>query len=87
MQKFAGNLHFWRRKGIFITTATFTKEAKDFVSRIDNRIILIDGETLALLMIENNVGVTSLESYEIKKICSDFFNRCLNKNKYALRNL
>ena len=74
MQKFAGSLQGFRaRKGIFITTATFTKEAREFVSRIDNRIILIDGETLALLMIENNVGVTSLESYEIKKIDSDFF--------------
>ena len=71
VQKFAGSLQGFRaRKGIFITTATFTKEAREFVSRIDNRIILIDGETLALLMIENNVGVTSLESYtNLKKEC------------------
>ena len=74
VQKFAGSLQGFRaRKGILITTTTFTKEARDFVSRIDNRIILIDGETLAMLMIENNVGVTSLTSYEIKKIDSDFF--------------
>ncbi|MCM0591225.2 MAG: restriction endonuclease [Gloeotrichia echinulata IR180] len=74
IQKFAGTLQGFRaKKGIFITSSTFTKEAIDFVSRIDSRIILIDGQNLAELMIEHNVGVTPFVSYEVKKIDSDYF--------------
>lgn len=74
IQKFAGALQGFRaRKGVFITTSTFTSEARDFVSRIDSKIILIDGETLTQLMIENNVGVTPFAVYEVKKVDSDYF--------------
>lgn len=74
IQKLAGTLQGFRaKKGIFITSSTFTKEARDFVSRIDSRIILIDGQNLAQLMIEHNVGVTPFVSYEVKKIDSDYF--------------
>ena len=74
VQKFAGALQGNRaRKGIFITTSGFTKEAEEFVSRIDSKIVLIDGQTLAQLMIDHNVGVTLLAAYEIKKIDSDYF--------------
>ncbi|MBD2491987.1 restriction endonuclease [Aulosira sp. FACHB-615] len=74
IQKFAGALQGFRaKKGVFITTSTFTNEAKDYVSRIDSKIILIDGETLTQLMIENNVGVTPFAVYEVKKIDSDYF--------------
>ena len=48
IQKFAGALQGHRaRKGVFITTSYFTKEAEDYVTRIDSKIVLIDGETLA----------------------------------------
>jgi restriction system protein len=74
IQKFAGALQGQRaRKGIFITTSDFTKDALDYVKNIDNKIILIDGQRLAELMIEHNVGVSSVASYEIKKIDSDYF--------------
>ncbi|MBE9053934.1 restriction endonuclease [Nostocales cyanobacterium LEGE 11386] len=74
IQKFAGALQGFRaRKGVFITTSTFTNEAKDYVSRIDSKIILIDGETLTQLMIENNIGVTPFAVYEVKKVNSDYF--------------
>lgn len=74
IQKFAGALQGQRaRKGIFITTATFSKEAKDFVKNIDAKIILIDGQELADLMIVNNVGVSKVNSYEIKRIDTDYF--------------
>lgn len=74
IQKFAGALQGVRaRKGIFITTSTFTSEAKDYVSRIDSKIILIDGETLAQFMIEYNVGVTPFAVYQVKKVDSDYF--------------
>jgi len=74
IQKFAGALQGQRaRKGIFITTSSFSKEAYDYASRIDSKIVLIDGERLAQFMIDNNLGVSSTATYEIKKIDSDYF--------------
>ena len=74
IQKFAGALQGQRaRKGIFITTSEFSKEAQEYVSRIDSKIVLIDGKTLARLMIDFGVGVTSVATYEVKKIDSDYF--------------
>lgn len=74
IQKFAGALQGQRaRKGIFITTSSFTREAYDFVSAIDTKIILIDGAALTEYMIDNNVGVTTEATFEIKRIDSDYF--------------
>ena len=74
IQKFAGALQGQRaRKGIFITTSNFSKEALSYVKSIDSKIILIDGQQLAELMIENNVGVSPVSAYEVKKIDSDYF--------------
>lgn len=75
IQKFAGALQGQRaKKGIFITTSYFSKEAYDYTSRIDTKIVLIDGEQLARLMIDHNIGVTSISKYEIKKMDSDYFS-------------
>lgn len=74
IQKFAGALQGQRaRKGIFITTSTFTKEAQEFASRIDSKITLLDGDTLSQLMIDYNVGVNTLAAYELKRLESDYF--------------
>lgn len=74
IQKFAGALQGQRaRKGVFITTSEFSKEATDYVSRIDSKIVLIDGKMLSRLMIDFSVGVTSVANYEVKKIDSDYF--------------
>ncbi len=74
IQKFAGALQGQRaKKGIFITTSSFSNEARDFASRIDSKIVLIDGRQLAQLMIDNDVGVSKVSSYEIKKIDFDYF--------------
>jgi restriction system protein len=74
IQKFAGALQGQRaRKGIFITTSDFSKEATDYVAKIDSKIVLIDGENLAQFMIDNNVGVTPAVSYDVKKIDFDYF--------------
>lgn len=74
IQKFAGALQGQRaRKGIFITTSNFSKEAWDYVKYLDTKIILIDGEQMAELMIDHNVGVSPVASYEIKKIDTDYF--------------
>ena len=74
IQKFVGALTGQRaKKGLFITTATFSAEAEDYVSRIDAKVVLVDGETLAQLMIDYNVGVSTVGAFEIKKIDSDYF--------------
>ena len=75
IQKFAGALQGQHAKrGIFMTTSNFSKEATDFAARVDNKIILIDGETLVQHMIDHNVGVTPSVNYEVKKIDLDYFN-------------
>ncbi len=75
IQKFSGALDTpGATKGIFITTSTFTKEAKEYAKNINNKkIVLIEGSQLAKLMIDFNVGVSLETVYEIKKIDSDYF--------------
>jgi len=74
IQKFAGALQAQRaRKGIFLTTSHFTKDAEDYVTRIDSRIILIDGRRLAALMFDHEVGVTPRATYTVKGIDGDYF--------------
>lgn len=74
IQKFAGALQGQRaRKGIFITTSAFSQDALDYAARIDSKIVLIDGDMLAQLMIDHNVGVALVSSYELKRIDSDYF--------------
>jgi restriction system protein len=74
IQKFAGALQLHHaKKGIFITTSNYSKDALDYVSRIESKIVLIDGDLLANLMIDNKVGVSPITSYEINKIDSDYF--------------
>lgn len=75
IQKFAGALQGQRaKKGVFITTSSFTKEAREYVSLIDVKIILIDGERLTTLMVDHNVGTSTIGQYEVKKIDSDYFD-------------
>jgi restriction system protein len=75
IQKFAGALQGQRaRKGIFITTSSFSREAYDYAGKIDTKIILIDGKTLVEYMIDNNVGVTVEAIYDLKRIDNDYFS-------------
>lgn len=75
VQKFAGSLQGERaRKGVFITTSTFSKEARDYVGRIDSKIVLIDGEQLAQYMIDFDIGVAEVATYTIKRIDTDYFD-------------
>jgi len=62
------------KKGIFITTSYFTKEANDYQPKNDTKIVLIDGNKLANLMIEYGVGVATKFNYEVKKLDSDYFD-------------
>ena len=75
IQKFVGALHGKRaKKGIFITTGTFSNEALDFVSQIESKVALIDGKRLAGMMVDFNVGVTQQAAYETKRVDSDYFD-------------
>lgn len=74
IQRFAGALQGQRaRKGIFITTSSFSRDAYDYASSLDSKIILIDGVLLAESMIDHNVGITSDRLYEVKRIDTDYF--------------
>jgi restriction system protein len=74
IQKFVGALQGQRaRKGVFITTSSYTSEATDYASRIDTKVVLIDGTQLAGLMIDFEVGVAPAATYVIKRIDSDYF--------------
>lgn len=74
IQKFVGALMGKRaKKGIFIATSSFSAEAVAYVSSIDAKIVLIDGNRLAELMIDYDVGVTTVTTYQLKRVDSDYF--------------
>ena len=58
-------------KGIFITTSSFSTEARELARR--RRIVLIDGLELAARMVDSGVGVTTLKAYELKRTDEDYF--------------
>ena len=76
IQGFVGSMDYIRaRKGVILTTSQFTKDALDFVDRIEGKkVVLIDGPMLAGLMIEHNVGVKLTKVYELKEVSNDFFD-------------
>lgn len=78
IQKFVGALQGRRaRKGVFITTSRFTNGARDYARRIDTKVVLIDGDRLTDLMIDHNVGVSPVTTYEVKRVDSDYFGESL----------
>jgi restriction system protein len=74
IQKFVGALYGRKaKKGIFITTAAFSREAKEYVDGLESRVILIDGAQLAEYMFDYGIGVSTVDSYVVKRVDSDFF--------------
>jgi restriction system protein len=74
IQTFVGALQGQKaRKGILLTTSGFTKDAVEYASKIETKVILIDGPQLAQLMIDFDVGVSEDFVYSIKKIDNDYF--------------
>ena len=74
IQQFVGALAGQRaNKGVFITTSRFTQEAKDYAASSNYKVVLIDGERLADLMVEHDLGVSVAATYQLKRIDSDFF--------------
>ena len=74
IQKFIGALAGQgAKKGVFITTSRFTNEAKEYHPKNDTKIVLIDGEQLTDLMIDFNLAVSKVNTFEIKRIDNDYF--------------
>jgi restriction system protein len=75
IQKFVGALQGKRaRKGVFMTTGAFSVDAKEYVSHIEPRVVLIDGRALADYMIDLDIGVSTRDVYRIKRVDSDYFS-------------
>ena len=75
MQAFVGSLvGLGATKGIFVTTSNFSPQAIDYVKHLSQRVILIDGQNLADLMIEHGVGVRTTRPIELKRLDEDFFS-------------
>jgi restriction system protein len=75
IQAFVGSLvGLGASKGVFVTTSTFSPQARDFVKHLPQRVILVDGQNLADLMIEHGVGVRTNRAIEFKRLDEDFFS-------------
>ncbi len=69
VQSFSGSLEgFGASKGVMITTSTFSDQAREYVQRIQRKIVLIDGEYLARLLMDNGIGVVEMFTYIVQKI-------------------
>ena len=75
LRNFAGALDAaGTSKGVFVTTSGFTTAAKNYVTRSPKRIVLIDGEDLARLMVTHDIGVRRKMRYEVKRIDEGYFD-------------
>lgn len=75
VRDFVGSLDAHRaNKGVFVTTSHFSPPAIEFCEQVSRRVVLIDGNRLAELMIRHNIGVTVVETYQIKRIAPDYFS-------------
>ncbi len=74
VQGFVGALQGARAsKGIIFTASNFSGDARAYAAGVSPRVILVDGETPAALMIDHNVGVSDRETYAVKRVDSDYF--------------
>lgn len=74
IQKFVGALHGKRaRKGVFITTGSFSADAAAYVQTIAPKVALVDGKQLAEFMIDFGLGVSLARAYEVNRIDTDYF--------------
>ncbi|MSO92431.1 MAG: restriction endonuclease [Rhodospirillales bacterium] len=75
IQAFSGSLDgVGATRGVFVTTSSFSAQARQYAERVSKRIILVDGDSLAQLLILHNVGVRTADAYEVKKIDEEFFS-------------
>lgn len=75
LQAFVGSLTGeGATKGVFVTTSDFSREAKDYLNRVQHRIVLINGDRLARLMIQHEVGVRARKTYVLRSVDEDYFS-------------
>jgi Restriction endonuclease len=75
IQRFVGSLTGeGANKGVFVTTSDFSREARDYLTRVQHRIVLINGQMLAKLMIQHRVGVRARSTYVISSVDEDYFS-------------
>lgn len=76
VQQFVGSMDYYRaKKGVILTTSSFTKDGMDFLARIEGKtVVLVDGDRLAELMIDHDLGVTTTRTYALKEVSNDFFD-------------
>ncbi len=75
VQSFVGALAgVQARRGVFVTTSKFSQDALAYAQSLENRVILIDGNRLTALMFEHGLGVTTLNTYAVKRVDNDFFD-------------
>lgn len=75
IQRFIGSLTGeGATKGVFVTTSDFSREARDYLHRVQHRVVLINGQRLARLMIQHGVGVRIRSSYVIQSVDEDYFS-------------
>ncbi|SIN83078.1 restriction endonuclease [Paraburkholderia phenazinium] len=60
-------------KGVFLTTSSFSKDARDYVRKVPQKVILIDGSRLAELLVDYGIGVSDVIAYHVKKVDTDYF--------------
>ena len=81
VREFAGSLNGRKaRKGVFVTTAAFPRSAASFVSEVPSRIVLIDGQSLADLLVGYNMGVKVRDTYEVKEIDESYLRTALRRS-------
>ncbi len=74
VQGFLGSLvGLGASKGVFVTTSSFSPQARDFVKHLPQRIVLIDGHALTELLVEHGVGVRTFRTIDVKRLDEDFF--------------
>lgn len=76
VQQFVGSMDYYRaKKGVILTTSTFTRDGMEFLQRIEGKtVVLVEGDRLAALMIEHDLGVTTTKTYALKEVSNDFFD-------------
>jgi restriction system protein len=75
VQSFAGSMEAYRaKKGVLVTTSTFSTEAREYVKQIERKIMLIDKLLLTELMIDHGIGVVIDRTYVLNKVDSDYFD-------------
>jgi restriction system protein len=75
IQGFVGALHGAQAdRGVFITTSRFSQDAYSYADKVNARVVLIDGQTFASVLVEHNIGAQDSETFVLKRVDEDYFD-------------